>query len=140
VPCEVKATPIAARQISALRGPRRKALEAFVTALSVEGCKALGYRLSGAEPLPQLCVKHLRGSDRVVVAFEDVTAWVLLVGPHDEGDRRGDVYRLLYELAGVDTPKSPRTKPACCAEQATAPLIDLKIIDALIARSKALIW
>ena len=82
MPYEVKATPIAVKQIAALRGPRRNALEAFVEELSVQGCKALGYRLTGAEPLPQLCVKHLRGSDRAVVAFEEQVAWVLLVGPH----------------------------------------------------------
>ncbi len=33
-----------------------------------EGCRALAYRLTGKEPLPRLCVQHLRANDRVVVA------------------------------------------------------------------------
>jgi hypothetical protein len=33
--------------------------------------------------LERLCVRHLRGADRVVVAFEDDTrAWVILVDAH----------------------------------------------------------
>ena len=76
MPFEVKATPIAQRQIAGLRGPRRKAFDAFVTMLVNEGCRALAYRLTGNEPLPRLCVQHLRAKDRVVVAFEGPTAWV----------------------------------------------------------------
>lgn len=139
MPYEVKATPIAVRQIAALRGQRRKVFEAFVRALSIEGCKALGYRLTGAAPLPQLCVKHLRGSDRVVVAFENETAWILLVGPHEEGDRRADIYTALYVLAGVEGPQSPRTKPPCCDEQAQGPVLDFASLEAFIMRAKALV-
>lgn len=56
MPYEVKATPIAQRQIAGLRGPHRKAFDAFVTMLVNEGCRALAYRLTGNEPLPGLCV------------------------------------------------------------------------------------
>lgn len=138
MPYEVKATPIAVKQIAALRGPRRKAFEAFVRALSVEGCKALGYRLTGAEPLPHLCVKHLRGSDRVVVAFEDQVAWVLLVGPHDEGDRRADIYAALYDLVGVERSDEQRTKPPCCTTEDEPPTFPASALEALTTRGKAL--
>jgi hypothetical protein len=137
VPYEVKATPIAARQIAALRGPRRKAFETFVRALAVEGCTALGYRLTGAEPLPQLCVKHLRGSDRVVVAFEDEIAWGLLVGPHAEGDRRANIYASLYELVDLARPRLPRTKPPCCDEDGEPPVLDEKLLDQLVRRVRS---
>ena len=139
MPYEVKATSIAARQISALRGPRRKAFEAFVTALSVEGCNALGYRLTGAEPLPRLCVKHLRGSDRVVVAFEGETAWVLLVGPHEEGNRRADIYAALYALAGVEGPHEARTKPPCCDADDEPPQLDVDTLNELVQRARGVV-
>lgn len=137
MPYEVKETSIAARQIAALRGPRRKAFEAFVRALAVEGCTALGYRLTEAEPLPQPCVKHLRGSDRVVVAFEHEIAWVLLVGPHAEGDRRANIYASLHELVDVAGAKLRRTKPPCGDEDGEPPVHDEKLLDQLVRRVRS---
>jgi len=134
---EVKATPIAQRQIAGLRGPRRKAFDAFVAMLVNEGCRALAYRLTGNEPLPRLCVQHLRAHDRVVVAFEGPTAWVLLVGPHDEGSRRADVYTALYQLAGVDLPEMPRTKPPCRDEDDQPPAVDGEVLDDLVRRTRS---
>lgn len=138
MPYEVNATPIAQRQIAGLRGPRRKAFDAFVTTLVNDGCRALAYRLTGGEPLPRLCVQHLRAKDRVVVAFEGLSAWVLLVGPHDEGDRRADVYAALYQLAGVDPPELPRTKPPCCDEDDQPPAVDGQVLDDLVRRARSL--
>ncbi len=138
MPYEVKATPVAQRQIARLRGPRRKAFDAFVSMLANEGSRALAYRLTGHEPLPRLCVQHLRAKDRVVVAFEGATAWVLLVGPHDEGDRRADVYTALYQLAGVDLPETPRTKPPCCDEDDQPPGVDGQVLDDLVRRARSL--
>ena len=135
---EVKATLIALKQIAALRGPRRKAFEVFVVALSGEGCKALGYRLTDDDPLPRLCVKNLRANDRVVVAFEGAIAWVLLVGPHEEGDRRADIYTALYDLAGVERPQQPRSKPPCCGEDGTAPSVATADINDLVQRTRAI--
>ncbi|MEU4739957.1 hypothetical protein AB0G02_05750 [Actinosynnema sp. NPDC023658] len=83
-------------------------------------------------------MKHLRGPDRVVVAFPSPsTAWVLLVGPHDDDPGR-DLYEILYELAGV-RPGSweKRTKPPCCAD-ATPPLADADLVDDLVARARTL--
>ncbi|MBW0118946.1 hypothetical protein, partial [Pseudonocardia abyssalis] len=85
MPYLVRSTRVSDRQINSLRGPRRKAYNEFEHALALQGCAALGYRLTGDEPLPNLCVKHLRGNDRVVVAFSGDEAWVLLVGPHTDG-------------------------------------------------------
>ena len=138
MPYEIKATPVAQRQLAGLRGPRRKTFDAFVTTLVNEGCRALAYRLSGHEPLPRLCVQHLRAKDRVVVAFEGATAWLLLVGPHDEGDRRTDVYTALYQLAGVDPPEVPRTKPPRCDEDDQPPAVDGQVLDDLVRRARAL--
>lgn len=81
----------------------------------------MGYRLTGDHPLPSLCVKHLRGADRAVVAFVEDTAWVLLVGPHHEGIRAADVYARLYELLGLDVAQGARTKPPCCDETGEPP-------------------
>ena len=135
---EVTATPLAQRQIAGLRGPRRKAFDTFVTLLANEGCRALAYRLTGDEPLPRLCVQHLRAHDRVVVTIEGSTAWVLLVGPHDEGSRRADVYTALYQLAGVDLPEEPRTKPPCCDEDEQPPAVDGALLDDLVRRARSL--
>jgi hypothetical protein len=50
-----------------------------------------------------ICVKHLRGSLRVVVAFEEPRrAWILLVGQHDDRDPLLNVYAELYRLLGVN--------------------------------------
>jgi hypothetical protein len=44
-------------------------------------------------------VRHLRGADRVIVAFEEQDrAWVVLVGAHTD-DRVSNVYDLLYRNA-----------------------------------------
>jgi hypothetical protein len=37
--------------------------------LAREGCRVAGYSLSGAEPWPKLCSKHIVENWRVVVAF-----------------------------------------------------------------------
>ena len=136
MPYDVRATALAQQQIAALRGPRRKAFDAFATALVHEGCAALTYRLTGEEPLPWLCVRHLRGKDRAVVAFDGDDAWVLVVGPHDEGNRRADVYTALYELANVRPPEEPRTKPPCCDDDALAPELDVAAVDDLVRRAR----
>ncbi|WP_199441740.1 hypothetical protein [Umezawaea beigongshangensis] len=135
-------TPVATAQAAGLRGTARQAYERFLDALSHEGCAALGYRVTGPEPLPRLCVRHLRGADRVVVAFPgDDTAWVLLVGAHDDADPGRNVYELLYELADV-RPRSAdrRTKPSCCDDESGAPPItDPAVVDDLVARARALV-
>jgi len=83
-------------------------------------------------------VKHLRDKDRVVVAFSGDDAWVLLVGPHDEGDAAADVYSALYRLAGVPVPTAGRTKPPCCLDPEAPPTLDETVIDDLVFRSRAL--
>jgi hypothetical protein len=148
---EVKATTRAAQQIDGLRGPRKTAYEQFEQELARQGCAAFaaasgvktrspkGYRLTGEPPLPGLCVRHLRGSDRVVVAFSGEVAWVLLVGPHDEGDRAANIYRVLYEIAGVAVPSEPRTKPPCCdSETLDPPALDSAVVDEMVQRARAL--
>jgi hypothetical protein len=138
VTVQIAETPLASAQAAVLRGPARKAYEAFLDDLSHRGCAALGYRVTGPEPLPRLCVKHLRGPDRVVVAFEHAElAWVLLVGPH--GDPGIDVYDRLYELAGIRPPNGrARTKPSCCDTTGSAPVADAQIVDDLVRRARAL--
>ena len=87
---------------------------------AARGCQALGYlgRLSGSAPVDHLCVKHLRDSLRVVVAFEgQQRAWILLVGRHDDQDPVLNVYAELYRLLGVEPPDSAgRDKPPCWDE------------------------
>ena len=129
----VRSTPIADRQIASLRGARLKAYLSFEQELASRGCAALGYRLTGAEPLSSLCVKHLRGADRAVVAFTTEEAWVILVGPHAAGDQAVDVYTKLYELVGVPPPTQPRSKPPCCRHD-TPPNLNEAVVDDLARR------
>ncbi|NUT96984.1 MAG: hypothetical protein HOY78_33675 [Saccharothrix sp.] len=135
---KVVETPVASLQAAALRGDARQAYDRFLDELSHRGCAALGYRVTGPEPLPRLCVKHLRGTDRVVVAFpEPDTAWVLLVGAHDDDPGR-NLYDALYELAGVRPRLNERrTKPPCCSD-GTPPSADADLVDDLVARARAL--
>jgi hypothetical protein len=85
-----------------------------------------------------MCVKHLRGKDRAVVAFSADEVWVLLVGPHDEGDKVSNIYTALYDLAGVPRPMTPRTKPACCNPAGSPPLMDELLLDDLVMRARRL--
>jgi len=118
VPTEVLATPRAEQQIGRLSRKHSKAFESFLNDLAAGGCKALAYRLSGQVPADHICVKHLVGPLRVVVAFETPQrAWILLVGPHDDQDPILDVYAELYRLLGAEPePDAGRDKPPCCDE------------------------
>jgi hypothetical protein len=125
VPVQVLSTPRAIQQIDQLRTRQRDQFADFVSEVTVRGCAALGYRLTGDVPLEKLCVKHLGTNLRVVMAFESPTkAWVLLVGPHDDHNPAIDVYTELYELVGYAPPvKTKRRKPACCDGTGGAPVI-----------------
>jgi hypothetical protein len=70
VPTEVIATPRADQQIAGLDRTHARAFGEFLDDLATRGYQALGYRLSGPAPVDHMCVKHLRDSLRVVVAFE----------------------------------------------------------------------
>ncbi len=123
MPTEVLATPRADQQISGLGRKQAKALDNFVNDLAANGCRALAYRLSGEAPLDHLCVRHLGGALRVVVAFETPRwAWVLLVGPHDDHDPVLDIYAELYRLLSTRPPADAgRDKPPCCDETEDLP-------------------
>jgi hypothetical protein len=99
-----------------LRGPAARAYQVFLDDLVRRGCAALGCRVTGPDPLERLCARHLRGEDRVVVAFQGETrAWVLLVGAHRADNPGADFYEELYRLAGVRPPSDQcRRKPPCC--------------------------
>lgn len=142
MPTRVTETPVATRLASRLRGPARRAYETFLDELTARGCAALGYRLTGPDPLPRLCVRHLRAQDRVVVAFPTADeAWILLVAPHHDDDPGRNVYDLLYQLADVQPPdQAQRTKPPCCNEQDdTPPAIPLDELDTLIDSARRLV-
>jgi hypothetical protein len=70
-----------------------------------------------------MCVKHLRGAIRVVVAFESARrACILLVGPHDDADPNRDVYAELYDLLDAAPPEAGgRSKPPCCGQDGRPP-------------------
>jgi hypothetical protein len=125
VPVHVFFTPRADQQAGLLRRPQRGRVADFIGELKSQGCAALGYRLTGDVPLNHLCVRHLGANLRVVVAFKSpIEAWVLLVGPHDEGDPGLDVYTELYALVGQQPADSAaRRKPPCCDEVGAAPVL-----------------
>ena len=123
MPTEVIATPRADQQITELDRTHAKVFDDFLDDLAAQGCHALGYRLSGPTPVDRICVKHLRDSLRVVVAFEEPDrAWILLVSRHDGQDPALDVYAELYRLLGVEPPGSAgRDKPPCCDQSTDLP-------------------
>lgn len=133
-------THLASRQADALRGAARQAYQAFLDDLAAEGCAAMGYRLTGPDPLPRLCAKHLRGQDRVIVAFSAPDeAWVVLIGTHTTDPGR-NVYDQLYQLAGVSPPdQASRTKPPCCGEtDGRTPMVPPGDLDELVAGARHL--
>lgn len=135
----VSLTALAKQQVGQLRRSHRDAYDEFLTSLRNQGCAALGYRLTG-DVVEHLCVKHLRGPLRIVVAFlSESEAVVVLVGPHQDDDPSLDVYTQLYDLVGVPKPKEKRTKPPCCgSEDGLPPLSGQDVVDELVERAKKL--
>lgn len=129
---QLQFTLAAEQQISALRARHKTAYEAFERDLVARGCAALDYRLTGTG-VDHFCVKHLRDSMRVVVAFDTETAWVLLVARHDATSPM-DVYAQIYRSSGVEPPKEPRTKPPCCDEAEQPPQSATEEVDHLVRR------
>ena len=124
-----------------MRTRERRAYDQFLAALRARGCEALRYRLAGEGLLERLCVVHLAGRMRVVVAFESVSAaTILLVGPHIADDPFLDVYTQLYALAGLDSPPTARRrKPACCqGEDRSPPILNIEALDDLVRRAREL--
>lgn len=140
MPYDVATTTVAAKALAGLRGPNKKRADAWHDDLRDRGCAAMHYRLTGDDPLPSLCCVHLRGKDRAVAAFQDDTAVVLLVGPHDEQDAAVNVYDALYVLVGHPTePLAARTKPSCCDSDAHPPELSQAVVDDLVFRSRQLL-
>jgi 3',5'-cyclic AMP phosphodiesterase CpdA len=84
VAVEVRATPLANKIIEELPRRSRRAYDQFEADLAARGCAALTYRLSG-DLLDHLCVVHLIGTMRAIVAFESAdVAYVILAGNHDD--------------------------------------------------------
>jgi hypothetical protein len=141
VPVAASLTLRAQQQVNNLRTRDRRAYDQFLTALRARGCEALGYRLAGEGLLERLCVVHLIGRLRVVVAFESAAAaTVLLVGPHADDDPFLDVYSQLYALAGLDSPPTAqRRKPPCCeGEDRSPPILNTEVLDDLVRRAREL--
>lgn len=134
-------TERAAQQVAQLHKKERRSYDQFLVSLRAHGCASLNYRLSGDDLLSKICVAHLSGLLRVVVAFSahDV-ATILLVGPHDHQDPFMDVYSQLYELAGLPGPPAARrTKPPCCeAEDGKPPIPDSELLADLADRARQL--
>ena len=134
-------TERAAQQASQLRKKERRSYDQFLLALRAQGCASLNYRLSGDDLLSKICVAHLSGPLRVVVAFSaHNVATILLVGPHDDQDPFMDVYSQLYELAGLaKPPTAERTKPPCCGkEDGKPPVPDSEHLADLVGRARQL--
>lgn len=118
----VLATPIATQQIAKLRGRAKSAFESWLARAKKSGCAALTYRLTG-HSVDRLCVYHLVGELRVIVAFQArERAVVLLVGPHVDSDPGIDVYAQLYDLLQISIPQGRRDKPPCCGADGRPPL------------------
>ncbi len=118
-------TPRADQQLKSHPKADQKRIIAFLRDLEANGCSALSYRLTGADPLERLCDRHLGGRLRAIVAFESPhTAWLLLIADHDDSDPIFNIYTELYRLIGFEPePAKKRTKPACCGNDGSAPIL-----------------
>jgi hypothetical protein len=98
---------------------------------------------SGDDLLSKICVAHLSGLLRVVVAFSaQNVGTILLIGPHDDHDPFMDVYSQLYELAGLTKPPAAeRTKPPCCGEEdGKPPVPNRELLEDLIDQARSPVW
>ena len=141
MPTSTLITERAAQQAGQLRKKERRSYDQFLLALRAHGCASLNYRLSGDDLLSKICVAHLSGHLRVVVAFSaDNVVTILLVGPHDDKDPFMDVYSQLYELAGLTKPPTTeRAKPPCCGEEdGKPPIPDSELLADLVGRARQL--
>ncbi|GAA2330078.1 hypothetical protein GCM10009854_01070 [Saccharopolyspora halophila] len=136
---EVDITPLAERQRKGLRSKHATAFARWLDELKHQGCRALGYRLTG-QVVEHLCVRHLSGALRVVVGFHAADhATIVLIGPHDDTDPGLDVYTRLYALAGLQAPPAEqRTKPPCCDDAGLPPTRD-DVVDQLVDRASDLV-
>jgi hypothetical protein len=137
VAIEVRATPLANKIIEGPPRRSRRAYDQFEADLAATGCAALSYRLSG-DLLDHLCVVHLIGTMRVIVAFESAeVAYVILAGNHDDSRPPLDVYRQLCVLAGHEPPdQAGRTKPPCCDTETGEPPVDSGLLDEVLSRMR----
>ncbi|MER5864569.1 hypothetical protein [Kitasatospora sp. NPDC002040] len=138
MPTRVETTNLAAADALKLRGSEKKSFLDWTYDLEQRGCAALDYRLTGEPPVNQICVKHLFGNLRAIVAFDgDGTAWIVMVGPHDESDQENNIYTRLWNLLELDAPPAgTRTKPACCSPEGLAPS-DEAMVEDLVDRCRA---
>lgn len=122
MPVEVELTRVAEIQRKKLSGHVLRAYGSWLNRLRQDGCGALDYRMTG-HTVERLCVRHLHGAWRVIVAFPSPRrAAIVLIGQHLDRVPELDVYRQLYELAGITTPSSAqRGKPPCCGSDDAAP-------------------
>jgi mRNA-degrading endonuclease RelE of RelBE toxin-antitoxin system len=111
----------------------RARVQAHLEALTREGCRVAGYSLSGDDPWPKLCSKHI-DDWRVIVAFPDErSVAVVEVGPHTADN---DPYVLLAQLGGFNLSTAERTKPACCDDG--VPPIDAELAARIDAGARHL--
>src|SRR5262249_31642396 len=126
VPTRFTFMQLAKHQLDGLQRRGKKAVLDFLQAVAGQGCAALGYRLTGDDPIERICIKHLYGSLRVAVSFDTLDhVWVLLIAPHDERNPATDICAMLYALVGVETPVGERTKPSCCDETGAPPIYEV---------------
>lgn len=127
--------------MAGLRGAVRQSLKQALLALERSGCTAAGYRLTG-QTVERLCVVHLYGSWRLLLAFaEPDLAVVVDVGEHLAADPHRDVYTRLYEVLGMEPADEPRDKPACCDDDNLPPVTselgdDLADASRILARRR----
>ncbi|PWJ55100.1 hypothetical protein SAMN06264364_10421 [Quadrisphaera granulorum] len=130
---QVRPTPRAASQISALTNENKDAFEQWVREVRRQGCAAMEYALTG-EDLAGLCCSHLRGRWRVIAAFPEATLVVVVaVGEHRDG-KPDDVYDSLYAAMGIEEPPGRRDKPSCCEPDGSDPAVSGELVDAVSRR------
>jgi len=115
----------------------RDSLKQALRALERSGCEAAGYRLTGPT-LERLCMAHLYGSWRLLLAFPDPNLAVVIdVGEHLAFDRHRDIYTRLYEAVGAELNQEARTKPPCCDDTGMPP-VTAELVDDLTNAYRAL--
>jgi hypothetical protein len=137
MPISVSITPPASAYRDAMRRRERKNYDAWLNDFTRRGCAAMGYRMYG-DGVDRLCVKHLSGNLRVIVVFDSQDeATIIALGPHDEADRRVNVYSQVYAAAEINPPTGERTKPPCCDDDGFPPA-DAELADRLAENIRAL--
>ena len=117
---QVGFSPAATAERKNLPAPVRAVMTKIVDRFYDEGCRAMGYALTGDLPWPKFCCTHFASNWRIICAFPSPSQIVVVkIAPHTgESDPYLDMAVSLEE-----PPNTEPVKKGQCCEDGVAPIL-----------------